>query len=256
MAAFRRARCAGRAPVAEAHRVLLNAVVRYGPKAGLMGAAQTRLSELWAAAGCQVSVFASARPPERPAEALRLSVIGRALLGEPGGDVRNPQRRPREVGNHPVGPPFVGLSGENNNEDSIKRRRVGGSSEDPRPSGQGPVDAGAAGSAEGQLVAQVPLRSSALGRALLRSSGIPERRSLLGEADNAEGRLLLKRRKVVRTLGLELPCSQGALDALAACRGVEVASAIAAWPSGPRDQVGGGGSSSSGPSGSCWLSPR
>ena len=100
-------------------------------------------------------------------------------------------------------------------------------------------------------MAQVPWRSSAVGRALLCSSGVPERRSVLGEEDSAEGRLLLKRRKVARAPVLELPCSQGALDALAACRGVEVASAIAAWPSGSRDQVGGGGSSSSGPSGPC-----
>ena len=44
---------------------------------------------------------------------------------------------------------------------------------------------------------------------------------------------------------------KGALDALAACRGLEVASAVAAWPSRFGDQVGRGGSSSSGPSGPC-----
>ena len=83
VAAFRRARCAGIAPIAEAHRALLNAVVRYGPSAGLTGASQVRLSALWAAAGSQASVFTLALPPERPLEPLLSSVMGRALLREP-----------------------------------------------------------------------------------------------------------------------------------------------------------------------------
>ena len=64
--AFRRARCEGVAPVAEAPRALLTAVVRYGPSAGLTGASEVRLSALRAVAGCHAAVFTLALPPERP----------------------------------------------------------------------------------------------------------------------------------------------------------------------------------------------
>ena len=270
----------GRAPTADAHRAFLNAIVRYGPRAGLMGAAQTRLSELWAAAGCQLSVFASAQPPERPTEPLRLSVIGRALLGGQGGVVGRPAKRPGEAGSHPFGPSLLGLDEGEGVEEGTMRRRVCISREVPRPAGQGPFEVCAAASVGSLVAAQGLMRSSALGRALLRAQGdrtsaiehgpgveaghpgafsrvtaavsdVSEQRSLLGEAAGAEDRLVLKRRRLVGNPGLEQPCSQGALDALAACRRVEVASAVAAWPSGSRDQVGRGGSSSSGPSGPC-----
>ena len=132
VAAFRRARCVGRAPTADAGRALFNAVVRYGPRAGLLGAAQTRLSELWAAAGCQVSVFTSAQPPERLTEPMRLSVIGRALLGGQMGVVENPKRTPGEVGSHPFGPSQLGLCGAKAAEDGTKRRRICVSHEVPR----------------------------------------------------------------------------------------------------------------------------
>ncbi len=91
----------------------------------------------------------------------------------------------------------------------------------------------------------------ALSRGTVAVSDVFEQRSLLGEAVGAEDRLVLKRRRLVGNPGLEQPCSQCALDALAACRGVEDASAVAAWPSGSRDQIGKGGSSNNGPSGPC-----
>ena len=227
-----------------------------------------------------MSVFTSAQPPERLTEPMRLSVIGRALLGGQMGVVENPKRRPGEVGSHPFGPPQLGFYGAKAAEDGTKRRRICVSHEVPRSPGQGPVAVCAAVSVGSQVGAQGPMRSSVLGQALLRAQGdiasasmhgsgmvagytgavsrlaaeisdISAQRSLLGEAVGAEDRLLLKRRRVFGNPGLEQPCSQGALDALAACRGVEVASAVAAWPSGSRDQVGRGGSSSSGPLGPC-----
>ena len=88
------------------------------------------------------------------------------------------------------------------------------------------------------------------------SPDLAVQRSALGEAAGAESRVRLKRSRELDGPGLEQPCSPGALDALAACRGLEVASAVAAWPSGSRDQVGRGGSSSSGPSGPCSPSAR
>ena len=77
--------------------------------------------------------------------------------------------------------------------------------------------------------------------------------SRLGEAVSAGDRRVLKRRRLQEEPGLEQPCSPGALDAIAACRGVEVASAVAVWPPGPRELVGCRGSSSSGPPGPCSL---
>ena len=245
-----------------------------------MGAAQTRLSELWAAAGCQLSVFASAQPPERRVEPIRLSVIGRALLGGRGGIVENPTKRPGEAVGRPFGPPLLGSADEEGVEEGSKRRKVCVSSEVPRSAGQGPIEVCATASVGSQVAAHEPMRASALGRALLRAQGdrastighgqglearnaaalsrvtaaisdVFEQRSLLGEAGGAEDRLVLKRRRLVVNPGREQPCSPGALDALAACRDVEVASVVAAWPSGSKDQVGRGGSSSSGPSGSC-----
>jgi hypothetical protein len=245
-----------------------------------MGAAQGRIAELWAAAGCQLSVLTSARAPERSTEPLRLSVIGRALVGGQLGLVGCSGKRPGEAGSHPIGPLQWGIRGAKAAEVSAKRRRCGASQEVPRPSGQGLLEVEAAVREGSQNDAQGTMRSSALGQALLRGLGgigsatlhgagavaghtgavsrvtaelsnISVQRSLLGEAVSAEDRLRLKRRRVFGDPGLEQPCSQGALDALAACRGVEVASAVAAWPLGSRDQAGRGGSSSSGPSGPC-----
>ena len=205
-----------------------------------MGAAQTTLSELWAAAGCQLSVFASAQPPERPTEPLRLSVIGRALLGGQGGVVGNPTKRPGEAGKHPFVPPLWGLAEGEGAGDGTKRRRICVSREVPRPAGQGPFEVCAAASVGSLVAAQGLMRSSALGRALLRAQGdrtsaiehgpgveaghpgafsrvtaavsdVSEQRSLLGEAAGAEDRLVLKRRRLVGNPGLEQPCSQGAL---------------------------------------------
>ncbi len=126
-----------------------------------MGAAQTKLSELWAAAGCQLSVFASAQPPERPTEHLRLSVIGRALLGGQGGVVGRPAKRPGEAGNHPFGPSLLGLDEGEGVEEGTMRRRVCISREVPRPAGQGPFEVCAAASMGSFVAAQGLMRSSA-----------------------------------------------------------------------------------------------
>ena len=165
-------------------------------------------------------------------------------------------------------------------EEGIKRRKVEGSQETPGPPGQGTGTVCAGSSVAIQPGAQGPMRSSALGQFLLRAQGasgsgsmrgpvlaagfagagshlsasspvLAVQRSALGEAAGAESRVRLKRSRKLEGPGPEPPCSPGALDARAACRGVEVASAVAAWPSGSRDQVGRGGSSSSGPSGPC-----
>ena len=173
-----------------------------------------------------------------------------------------------------------GTRGAKEAEASAKRRRCGASQEAPGPSGQGLLEVVAVCREGSQTGAQGTMRSSALGQALLRglrgngsatlhgagavdghteagsrvaaeSTNTSVQLSLLGKAVSAEDRLRLKRRRVLGDPGLEQPCSQGALDALAACRDVEVASAVAAWPSGSRDQAGRGCSSSSGPSGPC-----
>jgi hypothetical protein len=280
VAAFRRARCEGRVPTEVAGRALLNAVVRYGPRAGLLGAAQTRLAELLGAAGCLVSAFAAVRPPEPLTEPLGLSVIGRALMGEQTGGAGNTKEEPREQGCQPDGHLRLDLGGGHAAENGGKRRKLVGSQEAPRPPGQGPVTVCATAIVGHQLGALGPMRSSPLGQALLRDRGanvsvslrgsellagctlavpqwgaelpdIAAQGSVLGGADGAEDRVRLRRRRDVGNPRLEQPCSLGALDALAACRDVEVGSAVAAWPAGPRYQVGRGGSSSSGPSGPC-----
>ena len=179
-----------------------------------------------------------------------------------------------------MGPFWGAARGAEEAEASAKRRRYGASLEAPWPSDQGLLQVDAATKAESRAGSKGSLRSSALGLALLHglrgkgsatwqeagalsghteqdtqgaleSSSTSVQLSLLGKAVSAEDRLRLKRRRVLGDPGLEQPCSQGALDAIAACRDVEVASAVAAWPSGSRDQVGRGCSSSSGPSGPC-----
>ena len=265
VAAFRRARCAGIAPIAEAHRALFNAVVRYGPSAGLTGAAQVRPSALWAAAGCQASVFTLALPPERPVEPLRTSVIGRALLCGLGGSVRNPKRGPGEAGSHPLGLSRLGTAMGDEVAGTLKRRRSCVSSEASQPDSQCGLGVLAACREVGPGPPG-PLLSSAVGRALLRGhAGLlssqeegpggaachSEAPSRLVSAAGAEGRRLLKRRRSGNGPVGSQSCSQGALDALAACSGVEVASAIAAWPQRSAAQGGAGGGSSSGPSGHC-----
>ena len=55
------------------------------------------------------------------------------------------------------------------------------------------------------------------------SPDLAVQRSALSEAAGAESRVRLKRSRELEGPGPEPPCSPGALDALAACRGVEVA---------------------------------
>jgi len=162
----------------------------------------------------------------------------------------------------------------------VKRRRYGGEPGATGPGHRGLLQLSAGGSDEFRAGSGGHLRSSALGQALLfgvrgkgrlvgAEKGGPAgsrdqeaqgtlvslspvvQLSRLGEAVSAEDRLELKRRRLREEPGLEQPCSQGALDAFAACRDVEVASVVAAWPRGPRDQAGRRGSSSSGPLGPC-----
>ena len=280
VSAFRRARCAGRASTEDAGRAMLNAVVRYGPRAGLMGAAQGRLAELWAAAGCRLSVFAPAPAPEPEAKALRLSAIGLALMGaqqSPGGLA---VRRTREDFSNPLEVGLGGKAGTLDEEACVKRRRQEGNPGATAPYSQGLLQDNAGAKEKDCAGSRGNLRSSALGQALLFgvrgkgrlagaesvalagcrgqeaqgtlvSSSMSGQLSRLGEAVSAEDRLELKRRGLCEDPGQVQPCSQGALDAIAACRDVEVASAVAAWPLGPRDQAGRRGSSSSGPAGPC-----
>ena len=279
VATFRRARCAGRASIGDAGRALLNAVVRYGPRAGLMGAAQGRLAELWAAAGCQLSVLTPAVLPEPGVKILRLSAIGLALAGAQLTPRGAEARRAREAPSPVLGAGLGFVEDSLGDEACVKRRRHGS-------------DPGAAGSSSQAMLRDSDgtkevncdstgsLRSSALGQALLfgvRGRGRVEgaeaaapgghrvqgalgtlvqvsaagQRSRLGEAVSAEDRRELKSRRLCGGPEPERPCSQGALDAIAACRDVEVASSVAAWPLGPGVQAGRRGSSSSGPAGPC-----
>jgi hypothetical protein len=276
VATFRRARCAGRTAVGEAGRALLNAVVRYGPVAGLLGAGQARLAELWAAAGCQLSLLRPAASQGPAAAVLRLSAIGRALAGAnlaPGG---GSARRPREAPSQPLRAEPGGEAGCMEEEACVKRRRYGGEAVTEGPGHRGLLLLSAGGSDEVRAGAGGLLRASTLGQALLygvrgkgrlegtvaggpvgsRDQGAPGalvslseavQPTRLREAVSAEERAELKRRRLRVAPGLEQPCSQGARDAMAACREVRVASAVAAWPGGPRDQAGSRGSSSSGP---------
>jgi hypothetical protein len=259
---------------------MLNAVVRYGPRAGLMGAAQGRLEELWAAAGCRLSAFAPAPAPEPEAQALRLSAVGLALMGaqqSPGGLA---VRRTREEFSNPLGVGLGGKAGTMVEEACVKRRRQEGNPGATAPYSQGLLQDSTGAKEKDCAGSRGNLRSSALGQALLfgvrgkgrlagaeslalagcRSQGAPGtlvsssmsgQLSRLGEAVNAEDRRELKRGRLCGDPGQVQPCSPGALDAIAACRDVEVASAVAAWPRGPRDQAGSRGSSSSGPAGPC-----
>ena len=201
-------------------------------------------------------------------------------MGEQAGGAGSTKLEPREQFSQPSGR-LRSTPGEGHDaEHGGKRRKLCGSQEAPRPPGQGPVTVCASAIVRHQLGAFGPMRSSLLGQALLRDRGanvsdsmrgsellaectlaVPQwvaelpvvsaQSSALGGADGAESRVRLKRRRVVGNPGLEQTCSPGALDALAACRDVEVGSAVAACPAGPRYQVGRGGSSSSGPSGPC-----
>ncbi len=209
-----------------------------------------------------------------------MSAIGMALAGAnlaPGGVVAG---RPRDAPSQPL---RAGPGGEAScleEEACVKRRRYGGEPGTTGPGHRGLRQLSPGGSAEFSAGSGGQLRSSALGQALLfgvrgkgrlvgAEKGGPAgskdqeapgtlvslstavQRSRLGEAVSAEDRLELKRRRLREEPGLEQPCSQGALDAIAACRDVEVASAVAAWPRQPMDQAGSRGSSSSGPLGPC-----
>ena len=340
VATFRRARCAGRSAVRDAGRGLLNAVVRYGPTAGLLGAGQARLAVLWAAAGCQLSLLRPAATQRPEAASLRLSAIGRALAnaadaaaaatpkgasghttpkaaataaprgasgsttpsaatgaapgshGGCGGAAMAANvgtspapgegfpSRPRQVLLGPMRSDPGGGSSCMGEEPCGKRQRCSGVAAALRPGHPGLQRFSAGGSEEERAGARGPLRASALGQALLygihgkgrqegavargqgdirshgwagtlvapSGTGQPTR---LREAANAEERAELKRRGLRGAAGVLQDCSQGVCDALAACREVSVASAIAAWPGEPSDQAGGRGSSSSGPLGPC-----
>ena len=189
-------------------------------------------------------------------------------------------KRTGEAFSHPFGPGLGFKPGGLDEEASVKRQKYEGNPAATGPVNQGLLQGGAVTKAESRAGSQGNLRSSALGQALLfgiqgkggangqvpvavagcegqgaqgdlLSSSTSGLLSRLGEAVSAEDRLQLKRRRVCGDQGQVQPCSQGALDAIAACRDVEVASAVAAWPLGPREHAGRGGSSSSGPAGPC-----
>jgi hypothetical protein len=275
VAAFKRARCAGRTAAGVASRTLLNAVVRYGPAAGLIGAGQARLAELWATTGCQLSLLRPAASQGPGTAVVRLSAIGRALMGTMTARDGEAARRPREAASQPLS---MGVRGEAlgmEQDACAKRRRCGSESATDGPGLGGLPLLSACSSGEARASAGGTLRASALGQALLhgvrgtgrglgtgdgepgsswdlavpgdlapRSEAVQPTR--LREAASAEERAELKRRRRWVAPGLEQPCSRGACDAMAACREVRVAAAVAAWPAGPSGQVGSEGSSSVG----------
>ena len=112
-------------------------MVRYGPRAGLLGAAQGRIAELWAAAGCQLSAFAPAPAPEPEAKALRLSVLGLALVGVQQVSGGASVKRTREAVSHPFGPMLGCKPGEMEAEACVKRRKY-----EANPAASGPVNQG------------------------------------------------------------------------------------------------------------------
>ena len=126
VATFRRARCAGRTAAGEAGRALLNAVVRYGPAAGLLGAGQARLAGLWAAAGCQLSLLRPAASQGPAAAVVRLSAIGRALVGTSLAHGGESARRPREAASQPLSMVAGGEARGMEEDACVKRRRCGG----------------------------------------------------------------------------------------------------------------------------------
>ena len=275
VAAFKRARCAGRAAAGEASRTLLNAVVRYGPAAGLSGAGQARLAELWATSGCQLSLLRPAASQEPGSAVVRLSAIGRALSGTMPAQGGEAARRPRVAASQPLS---ISAGGEERGMEEVagaKRRRCGSESVTVGPGLGGLPLLSASSSCEARASAGGTLRASALGQALLfgvrgtgrelgsrdeepgssrdlavsgdlAPRGAAVQPTRLWEAVSAEERAELERRSRWVAPGQEQPCSQGACDAMAACREVRVASAVAAWPAGPCGQVGSGGSSSVG----------
>jgi hypothetical protein len=180
--------------------------------------------------------------------------------------VRNPKRGPGEAVSHPVALSRFGLAFGAEETGLLKRRRSCFGSEDSQPCSQGALDVLAACRGVEPVGPLGPLLSSVIGRALLRGhAGLvsnplrgpgeagshPVAPSRLMLAAGAEDRRLLKRRRSGEGSLDSQPCSQGALDALAACRGVEVASAVTAWPLRFAAQGSSGGGCSSGPSGHC-----
>jgi hypothetical protein len=139
--AFRRARCEGAAQIAEAPKAFLTAAVRYGPGAGLAGAAQARLAALWAGAGVPATVLTRAVQPKRPLVPLQATAIGRALArghrsgegAEPGG----PEGAPRQ----PDSPgPLAAADGAEVRR-LLKRRRTGTEAGDSQSSSMGAAEA-------------------------------------------------------------------------------------------------------------------
>ena len=189
-------------------------------------------------------------------------------------------RRTRVDSDNPLGSGPGGRAGTLDAEAGVKRRRQEGNPGATAPPSQGLLQVSTGARREDCAGSRRDLRSSALGQALLFgvrgmsrlaeagavarvgyrsleapvtlvSSSRSGQLSRLGEAVSAEDRRELKRHKLREDPGQLQPCSQGALDAIAACRDVEVASAVAAWPRGPRDLAGSRGCSSSGPAGPC-----
>ena len=139
--AFRRARCEGTAPVAEAPKALPTAVVRYGPSAGLTGASHARLAALWAAAGCHAAAFTLALALERPQVPLLSTVIGQALSRGHQGSVGCLKRGPGEASGHPEAPSRLAAAAGADDRRLLKRRKSGQGSEGSQPCSQGALDA-------------------------------------------------------------------------------------------------------------------
>ena len=139
--AFRRARCEGAAEVAEAPRAFLTAVVRYGPGAGLAGAAQARLCCLWAGAGAPATVLTNAVQQKRPHVPVLSTAIGRALArGHRGGEGAEGGGS-GGASSHPDAPgPLAAADGAEDRR-LLKRRRTLAETGDAQSSSMGAAEA-------------------------------------------------------------------------------------------------------------------
>ena len=151
--AFRRARCEGAAPIADVPKAVLATIVRYGPGAGLAGAARARVDALWADSGVPAAVL---HGPVQPAAPVRMqeTAIGKALArGHRHGkdtELAGPEGRPVQ----PDSPgPLAAAAGAEDRR-VLKRRRTGLAA--------GDALASSSGAAEALVVCRVGLVSSAV----------------------------------------------------------------------------------------------
>ena len=146
VAAFRRARCEGAAPIADLPKALCALIVRYGAGAGLAGAAGARADALWAESGVPAAVL---HCPVQPAAPLRIqeTAIGKALARghRPGGGTESAP---------PDSPGPLAAAADAADRRVLKRRKTGVAAGDDL--------ATSSGAAEARRVCRIGLVSSAV----------------------------------------------------------------------------------------------